>query len=87
MQFVSEAKHREISTFMPFFNCDITCNWTDVSVLKLIIEKERPDVLTLSTTFYDLSVLGKVLSKAETHHFGVADTAGFNKLISIATNT
>ena len=43
-----------------------------------MIEKQRPDVLILSTAFYDLSVLRNIFSKAEMRQFRVVETEGLN---------
>ena len=48
-----------------------------------MIEKRRPDVLTLSTTFYDLLVSRKLFSKAEIRQFGVAGTEGLRLFFRI----
>ena len=39
-----------------------------------MIEKPRPDILTLSTTFYDLSVTRNLFSKCEMRQFGASGT-------------
>ena len=44
--------------------------------LQFIIEKLRPDLLTLFTTFYDLSVSRDLFSKAEIRQFGESGTEG-----------
>ena len=44
--------------------------------LQFMIEIRRPDVLTLSRTFYDLSLSRNLFSKAETRQFGAAGTEG-----------
>ena len=44
--------------------------------LQFVIETRRFDVLTLSTTFYDLSVSRNIFWKAKLCHFGVAGTLG-----------
>ena len=44
--------------------------------LQFMIEKPRPDLLTLSTTFYDVSVLCNLFSKAEMRQFGASGTDG-----------
>ena len=41
-----------------------------------MIERRRPDVLTLSAIFYDLSLSRDLLSKAEIREFGAAGTEG-----------
>ena len=45
--------------------------------LKFMIEKPRSDVLTLSTTYYDLSISHNLLSMAEIRHFGASGTGGW----------
>ena len=47
-----------------------------MSQLQFIIAKPPPDVVTLSTTFYDLSVSHNLFSKAEMGQFGAARTDG-----------
>ena len=44
--------------------------------LQCMIQKPRPDLLTLSTTFYDLSVSCNIFSKAEMRQFGASGTQG-----------
>ena len=44
--------------------------------LEFIIEKWMPDLLTLSTTFYDASVSRNLFSKAEMRQFGASGTEG-----------
>ena len=46
-----------------------------------MIEKPRPDFLTLSTTFYDLSVSRNLFSKAEMRQFGTSGTEGLNSFL------
>ena len=46
--------------------------------LQGMIGKPRPDLLTLSTTFYDLSVSRNLFSKAEIRQFGESVTEGLN---------
>ena len=41
-----------------------------------MIEKPRPDLLTLSTTFYDLSVSRNLFSKAKIRQFGESGIEG-----------
>ena len=41
-----------------------------------MIEKPRPDLLTLSTTFYDLPVLRNLFSKVKIRQFGESGTEG-----------
>ena len=41
-----------------------------------MIEKPQPDLLTLSTTFYELSVSRNLFSKAEIRQFGESGTEG-----------
>ena len=48
-----------------------------------MIEKRRPDVLTLFKTFYDLSVSRNIFSKAEMRLFGVS---GSEELITYYCN-
>ena len=43
------------------------------------IEKPRPDVLTLSTTFCDLTVSRKVSAKAEMRQFDASATDGLKR--------
>ena len=43
-----------------------------------MIGKPRPDLLTLSTTFYDLAVSRNPLSKAEMRQFDVSGTVLLN---------
>ena len=42
--------------------------------LQFMIEKPRPDLLTLSTTFYDFSVSRNLFSKAKISQFGASGT-------------
>ena len=46
-----------------------------------MIEKPTPDVLTLSTTFYDVSVSRNLFAKAEMRLFGASGTDGLIYLI------
>ena len=46
--------------------------------LKFIIEKPRPDHLTLSTTFYDLSGSRNLYAKTEMRQVGESGTDGLN---------
>ena len=46
-------------------------------IVKLYDKKPWPDVLTLSTTFYDVSVSWNLFSKAEMRRFGASGTKGF----------
>ena len=45
--------------------------------LQFMIEKPRPDLLTLSKTLYDLSVSRNLFSKAEMRQFGASGSDGF----------
>ena len=56
-----------------FLHCDNMCDLTDVQCM---IEKPRPDLLTLSAIFYELSDLYNLLSKAEMRQFGASGTEG-----------
>ena len=54
--------------------------------LEFMIEKPRPDLLTLSTTFYDGSVSRNLFLKSEMRQFGASGTEGlmhnlFNDLL------
>ena len=44
-----------------------------------MIEKPRPDLLTLCTTFYDLSVSRNFFSKAKIRQFGESGTEGLKE--------
>ena len=55
-----------------FFNYEIR----QIFPLQCMIQKPRPDLLTLSTTFYDLSVSCNLFSKAEMRQFGALGTQG-----------
>ena len=46
--------------------------------LHFMIEKLLPDVLTLSTTLYDLSVSRNLSYKAKIRQFGVSGTEGLS---------
>ena len=48
--------------------------------LRVMKEKPRTDVLTLSTTFYDHSVSCNILSKAEMRHFGASEIEELNSI-------
>ena len=43
-----------------------------------MIEKPRPELLTLTTTFYDATVSRNLFSKAEMRQFGASGTEGLN---------
>ena len=43
-----------------------------------MIEKPQPDLLTLSTTFYDLSFSRNLFSKSEMRQFGASGTEGLS---------
>ena len=80
---LSKSKNREI--------CDINCtlflivrvlvNWQMLK-LQFMIEKPRPDVLTLSQTFYDLSVSCNLFLKTAMRKFGAAGTEGSSGIFS-----
>ena len=48
--------------------------------LQYMIETSRPDLLTLSTTFYDLSLSHNLFSKAEVRQFGASGTEGLKSV-------
>ena len=62
-------------SWLCFFNCEGTRDLTDVPASINDI-KTQPDVLTLSSTFYDHSVSHNFSSKAEMRKFGAAGTKG-----------
>ena len=51
-----------------FLNFENSCDLTDVQA-SMYDTKPRPDLLTLFTTFYDLSVSCNLFPKAEMHQF------------------
>ena len=51
--------------------------------LQFMIEKPTPDVLTLPTTFYDLSVSRNLFAKAEMPQFGTSGTEGLNNILNL----
>ena len=53
---------------------------------QFMTEKWRPDVLTLSTTFYDLTVSRNLFSKTEMRQFRTAETKGLNQIFSSVFN-
>ena len=60
-----------------FLICESTCDLTDVPA-SMYDRKPRPDLLTVSTTFYDLSVSRNRFSKAEMRQFGASGTEGLS---------
>ena len=46
--------------------------------LQVIIEKLTPDLLTLPTTFHDVSVSSNPFLKTEMHQLGASGTDGLN---------
>ena len=66
--------------FVPliFSNCESTCGLTEVLV-QFMIEKPRPDLLTLATTFYDVSVLCNRFLKARKAQIWVSGNKGVKR--------
>ena len=55
-----------------FLNCKSTCDLTDVPT-SIYERKGKPNFLKQSTTFYDVSVLKNLFSKAEMRQFCTSD--------------
>ena len=55
---------------MIFLNCARACDL--MFQLQIIIEKRTADLLTPSTTFYDVSVACNLFTKAEMRQFGAS---------------
>ena len=53
--------------------------------LQIMIEKLQPDLLTLSTTFYDGSVSRNLFLKSEMRQFGASGTEGLSRLKTLTT--
>ena len=51
------------------------------------VQKPRPDLLTLSTTFYDLSVSQNLYSKAEIRQFRESGTEGLKRKYDLGVNS
>ena len=68
-----------------FSNCESTCVLTEVPA-SFMIEKPRLDLLTLSTTLYDLSVARNLFLKAERRQFGASGTDGLNSETNLKRN-
>ena len=64
---------------LTFLHCGSTCDLTDVPASINDIEKPRPAQLTLSTTFYELSVSRNV-SKGKLCQFGSSGTEGLRTI-------
>ena len=58
-----------------FSNCESTCDLTDIRA-SIYDRKTRPDLLTLSTTFYDLSVPRNLFSNVKIRQLGASGTEG-----------
>ena len=73
----TKVRHLRIVKFVIFeslilSNCESTCDLTDGPASIYDKKKFTPDLLTLFTTFYDVSVLFNLLSKAEMCQFGAS---------------
>ena len=72
--------------FVPFIfsNCESKCVLTEV-LLQFLIEKLWPGLLTLSKTFFDVSVLCNRFSEAQKNKFGLhLESETFLKLFDIS---
>ena len=79
----SKSINREIwknhDTFF-FLIMRVRVIWQMFQFLQFMIEKPRPELLTLSTKFYDLSVSHNLFSKAKIRQFGEWGSEGLTSL-------
>ena len=64
------VKHHEIYDIHRIDFLTVGIRVWQMSQLQFMIEKRRPDILTVCTKFYDFSVSRDLFSNAEMHQFG-----------------